>query len=85
VRLALVILALLLLASLAFGYDEQGPDQPFTMKEVADAYGYSTIPVNPDMFVCIQADSTDVRCLTLPPGSLLLIPHSEPAPADSTR
>ena len=71
------VVSLAVVGVLDYGYDEQGPESPINFKDVAYMYGFSTVPLNQEMFLCIRPDSTSVSCMPMPPGSLLLIPHPQ--------
>ena len=73
---------ILLLAVPAFGYDEKGGSGSFTILDAAEIFGYSTIAIPTDVALCRFSDPQHAKCITVPPGSILLIPF-QPSMADS--
>jgi hypothetical protein len=72
----------LLMAVPAFGYDEKGEPSSFTIFDAAEIFGYSTITIPADVAMCRFSDPQHAKCITVPPGSILLIPF-QPSTADS--
>lgn len=71
-------------AAFIYSYDVEMEYEPeITLLSIVESYGYSPIMIPENVYFCRETGDTTVKCIVVPPMSILLIPQPNFAPMDT--